>query len=89
MPNFKRQNSLREATVIAGCHSLIALNANTLIANDSSLSLSPKVMFFLQDCGATLRVAIHDAERRATMRLRRAIIVERPENSAIWPIDRL
>jgi hypothetical protein len=24
---------------------------------------------FLQDCGATLRVAIHDAERRATMRL--------------------
>ncbi len=25
-------------------------------------SLRPKALFFLQDCGATLRVAIHDAE---------------------------
>ncbi len=32
---------------------------------------------FLQDGGATLRVAIHDAERRATLRHRRA--------TKIWP----
>ena len=44
------------------------------MADSRTTSLSPKVIFFLQDCGETLRVAIHDAERRATMRLRRATI---------------
>ncbi len=37
-------------------------------------SLSPKAMLFLLDCDVTLRVAIHDAERRESMRLRPAVL---------------
>lgn len=37
--------------------------------------LSPKGLLALQDCGVILRVAIHDTERRATMRLCRTKVL--------------
>ncbi len=46
-----------------------------VLADASGFRVKLMVWLFLQDCGATLRVAIHDAECRATMRLRRAAVL--------------
>ena len=47
---------------------------------ESATELRPKTLLFPQDCGVTLRVAIHDAERRATQRLAALCFAQRNLN---------